>query len=148
MKFFYISILLMSSTVHADTCSRQSEQFLDLFAVKWGVSSSIKEAPDRYRDEKWTYIHSLADKAFEKGKFDKEASITVSKLLPDNDFSDNPEVETNIFEDYWLLSCRSSKKGKDSKELSKISKPELIKCWDAASSRKEFQKCIAPLLYK
>lgn len=148
MIFIYVLFFLISSSVHADSCSRQSEQFLELVAVKLGVVSSIKKSPDSYKDEKWTYIHSLAADAFKKGNFDKETSRTVSKLLADNDFSDNPEVETNIFEDYWFLSCRNSKKGKNSKALSKISKPKLIKCWDDASSRKEFQKCVGPLMYE
>lgn len=146
MKFICVLLFLMSSTVYADSCMNESKQFFDLVAVKWGVNSSIEKSPNDYKKEKWEYILSLGNEAFKKGKFDKKTSIAVSKVIAENNFSDNPEVEVNIFEDYWLLSCRRTKIGKESKELSKIPKERLLACWNSASSRKDFQNCIDPLL--
>lgn len=121
---------------------------MDLVAVKWGVNSNIEKSPDQYKEEKWQYIHSLGQEFFKKGKISEESSIEISKLLADNNFSENPEVEVNIFEDYWYLSCRASKKGLGSNPLSEISKDALLECWNTVSSRKEFQRCLTPIVNK
>ena len=146
MKFVYALFLLMSAQVYADSCMKEANNFIELVGVKWGVNSSIEKSPDQYKEEKWQYIHSIGKEIFKKGKFSEENAIEVSKLLANNDFSENAEVEVNIFEDYWLLSCREIKKGFKPKLLSDIQKDSLLKCWNSASSRAEFQKCINPLV--
>jgi len=146
MKIYCIILFLFSANVHADVCMKESKLFFDLVAVKWGVSSNMNEKPEKYNDEKWEYIYSGGQKIFKKGRVSEEKSIKISKIIATNDFSNNPEVEVNIFEDYWLLSCRNLKKEIESTPLSNIPKGALLECWGSVSSRKEFQACLGPLL--
>lgn len=148
MKKLSAIVLLLSTNVYADSCMKEANQFLELVAVKSAVSSNIENSPDQFKEENWQYIHALGKDLFKKGKFTEEAAVTASKLLASNDFSDNPEVEVNIFEDYWLLSCRGKKKNIELNALPDISKDSLLECWNSASSRKEFQKCLTPLIYQ
>lgn len=148
MRIITAIFLLMSTHVYADSCMKEANQFLELVGVKWGVNSTIEGNPEKYNEEKWEYIHSLGKEFFKKGKINEEKSVEISKLLASNSFSENPEVEVNIFEDYWYLSCSASKNGKESNSLADISKDSLLECWNTASSRKEFQKCLSPLVHK
>lgn len=148
MKIITAILLFISSHAYADPCMREANQFLELVGVKWGVNSNIEKSPEQYKEEKWEYIHSLGKDYFKKGKINSENAIEISKLLANNNFSENPEVEVNIFEDYWYLSCKYSKKGIESNLLSEISKDALLECWNTVSSRKEFQKCLTPLVNK
>lgn len=146
MKSVYALLLFFSAQVYADSCSKESDYFIELVGVKWGVNSNIEKNPDQYKEEKWQYIHSLGKDIFKKAKFNEEDAIAISKLLANNNFSENPEVEVNIFEDYWFLSCGEMKNGLKSIPLSDIPKDSLLECWNQASSRKEFQKCLTPLV--
>ena len=146
MKLLFTLLLFFSAQAYSDSCSKESNYFIELVGVKWGVNSNIEKNPGQYEDEKWQYIHSLGKDIFKKAKINEEVEIVISKLLANNNFSKNPEVEVNIFEDYWLLSCREMKKGFKSTPLSDIPKDSLLECWNKASSRKEFQICLTPLV--
>lgn len=148
MKILSVMFLFMSVHVYANSCMNEANQFMELVAVKWGVNFNLEKNPGQYKEEKWRYIHSLGEEFFKKGKISEENSVEISKVLASNNFSENPEVEVNIFEDYWYLSCKAAKKGIVPNPLSEISKDSLLGCWNTASSRKEFQKCLTPLVNK
>lgn len=144
MKFLYVLLLFTSSQACADACSKESKLFLELVAVKFAVLANIQKTPENHTEAKWRYINTLGQDIFKKAKLDDAKATAISKLLADNDFSSKPEVEINIFEDYWLLSCKNQLKGVPSTPLHQIAKDALVKCWDAAAARKEFQVCLAP----
>lgn len=148
MRIIAAIFLLVSTHTYAGSCMKEADQFMELVAVKFGVNSNLEKNPEQYKEEKWSYIHALGKEYFKKGKINKENAIEISKLLAKNNFSENPEVEVNIFEDYWYLSCNASKKGVESNPLSGISKEALLECWNTVSSRKEFQECLTPLVIK
>lgn len=146
MRVIILLIALFSLPAKAQDCLGESEVFFNIVAAKWAVNAGIANDPDSFDGEKWLYIWGGSGSKFEENKVSEETAKAMARLVADNDFSKNPEVEVNIFEDYWYLSCETKKKGESVNPLRDIAKDSLVDCWNAASSREDFQSCLMPLV--
>lgn len=147
MKYLVtIAVLYPFNLLAHEQCVAESDLFLELVASKWAVREAIENAPEEYDLEKWQYLLNLKSDAFEKAGVSEVNQKTISVLLFDNNFSDNPEIEVNIFEDYWLISCRRENDGDKSRPLHEIKVESLLGCWNTVESREEFQACLLPLI--
>lgn len=145
----YLVILAVLSPLNLlanDQCVTESDLFLELVASKWAIREAIENSPEEYDLEKWQYLLHMKSEPFEKADVSEINQKKISVLLFDNNFSDNPEIEVNIFEDYWLISCRREKDGDNSRPLHEIKVEFLLECWNTVGSRKEFQACLLPLI--
>ncbi|MFQ3219887.1 MAG: hypothetical protein ACI96W_002254 [Paraglaciecola sp.] len=146
MRFIILLIALFALPAQAQDCLGESEVFFNIVAAKWAVNTGIANDPDSFDGEKWLYIWGGAGSIFEEKKISDKTAKAMARLVAENDFSENPEVEVNIFEDYWYLSCKTKINGGSVNPLKDIAKDSLIDCWNAASSREDFQSCLTPLV--
>ena len=148
MRALVFLIALVSFPASAQDCEAESEEFFNLVAAKWAVNDGIENDPKSFDGEKWLYIWGGAGLALEEKNVSEKRAQRMARLVAENDFSTNPEVEVNIFEDYWYLSCELEKKGHEVVPLVEIKKRSLIECWNTVASREEFQGCLTPLIKK
>ncbi len=146
MRVFVFLIALVSFPAFAQDCGAESEAFFNLVATKWAVNDSIENDPKSFEGEKWRYIWGSAGSALEEKNVSGKRAQKMVRLVAENDYSNNPEVEVNIFEDYWYLSCELEKNGHEAVPLVEIEKRSLIECWNTVASREEFQRCLTPLV--
>lgn len=146
MRVLVFLISLVSFPLFAQDCEAESEAFINLVATKWAVNDRIENDPKSFEGEKWLYIWGGAGSSLEEKNVSKKRAQRMARLVAENDYSNNPEVEVNIFEDYWYLSCELEKKGHEAAPLAEIEKRSLIECWNTVASREEFQGCLMPLI--
>ncbi|MDC8831352.1 hypothetical protein [Alteromonas gilva] len=147
MKFLVLfTISMLSVSVKADDCMVESEAFFKIIAAKWSVNRGIANEPAAFSDEKWLYIWAASKSAYAEKNIQDSTAKAMAKLVAQNDFSNNPQVEVNIFEDYWYLRCKLNSEGSRFYPLNTIAKDKLIGCWENASSRAGFQACLKPLI--
>ncbi len=148
MRIVVFLLALISLPVAAEDCLGESEAIFGLIAAKWAVNEGIENDPKGFEGEKWLYIWGASGSAFDEKRIPEDRAKSMARLVAENDFSDNPEVEVNIFEDYWYLSCELKKEGRSAVPLGDIAKANLLECWNTVASRKEFQSCLLPLIKK
>lgn len=146
MRFIILLTALFALPAQAKDCLGESELFFYIVAAKWAVNSGIAKDPGSFDGEKWLYIWGSTGSKFEEKTISDSTAKAMARLVAENDFSENPEVEVNIFEDYWYLSCKTKINGGSVNPLKDIAKDSLIDCWNAASSREDFQSCLTPLV--
>ncbi|MEX1220480.1 MAG: hypothetical protein WEA82_00035 [Idiomarina sp.] len=146
MRVIVFLLVMMPFSTMAQDCLSESEAFFGLVAAKWAVNEGIEKHPEKFDNEKWLYIWAGNGSVFKKKNISEGKGKSMARMVAKNDFSESPEVEVNIFEDYWYLSCEINKKGDRVIPLEEIAKDSLLDCWSAASSRSEFQSCLLPLV--
>jgi hypothetical protein len=130
-----------------DDCQRQADFVLDMVAAKPGVLVAVEEArKDNRTVEAWQYQLLVNGESLTELGVSSEKQEEMAKSITSLNYSDNPEVEVNIFEDYFFLTCEMEKRGEAYRPLREISENALLQCWETVASREEFQECLAPLI--
>ncbi len=96
--------------------------------------------------EAWQYQLLLNGESLSQLGVSSEKQEDMARSIMGLNYSDNPEVEVNIFEDYFFLTCEMEKRGEAYLPLKEISKEALVQCWETVASREQFQACLTPLL--
>ncbi len=61
-------------------------------------------------------------------------------------FSNNLEIDMDIFRDYFYLRCKRKERGLSSRPLASIPAASLVHCWRTVSNRAQFQQCEEKLM--
>ena len=144
-----IAVLLLAThcASASDKCQKLADVVFEEVAVKPIVISTLKKEPkEGPLGEPWRNVAFLYAEKLDKLKVAVEKQHDIAKVVIGLTFSDNPEIESNIFTEYFYLTCKREEKGEASMPLTALAPDSLLACWNSASSRTEFQGCLGKLL--
>ena len=146
----FAAVVLVScplAAVSAERCQAISDAVLKVAAGKPSVVASLKEKPQSGpMGEAWRYLKLIFASDFTELKVPEKDQDLIFKTIADLNYSDNPEVNADIFREYYFLSCKRAERQLATADLRSISAQALVGCWDTVSSRSEFLSCYEPLM--
>jgi len=131
----------------ADKCQKIADVVFEEVASRAVVLDNLKKDPkEGPLGEPWRYLAFMFTDEMDKLKVPIEKQHEIARSVAGLTFSDNPEIETDIFTEYYYLTCKRETQGESSTPLASIDPKSLLSCWDSASSRADFQGCVGKLL--
>ena len=128
-------------------CQKRADVVFDMVAARHAIKTTLEKEPvDGPTGEPWRYQLFLHGKALTKSGASAQKQEEIAKSVMEVSFSENPEIETDIFTEYYFLTCRGEKDGVAYVPLKEVSKEAMLYCWNTVGSRKEFQACVEPAI--
>jgi hypothetical protein len=141
------SIAAVNSLFAAERCQELSDIAGQASITKPAVVAELQKNPQKGTlGEAWRHLWFVHLKKLEALGVPEKEQQDIFKTIVALNFSKNPEVNYDIFRDYFYLRCKRKERGLSSVPLASIPATSLTHCWDTVKNRTEFQACEEKLM--
>ena len=135
------------SLAAADRCQAISDIAGQSAIAKPAVVAELRKNPQKGTlGEPWRHLWFVHYKDLKALGIPETEQQEMFKTIVALNFSKNPEVNYDIFRDYFFLRCKRKERGQSTVPLASIPAALLTQCWDTVSARPQFQACMEKLL--
>jgi hypothetical protein len=135
-------LIAADSVAGADKCQAISDIAGQATIAKPAIVATLKKKPEKGTlGEPWRYLWFIHGKDLDALGVSSEEQQSIFKTIGALNFSKNPEVNYDIFRDYFYLRCKRKERGLSSVPLESIPASSLTHCWDTVANRAQFQAC-------
>jgi hypothetical protein len=131
----------------ADRCQQISDVVAQAAAMKSTLVEQLKKHPQQGTlGEPWRYFALVHGSDLDKLRVPPDEQRYIFQTVATLHFSSKPEVDFDIFREYFYLRCKRQERGLSTVPLASIPAASLSRCWETVGSRPQFQACMETLL--
>ncbi len=135
------------SALAADKCQAISDVVGQAAIAKPAIVATLKKKPEKGTlGEPWRYLWFIHGKNLDALGVPSDEQQSIFKTIVALNYSNNIEVNFDIFREYYYLRCKRKERGLSTVPLASIPAKSLTHCWDTVGSRPQFQACMEKLL--
>jgi hypothetical protein len=141
------SVAAVDSLIAEDKCQALSDIAGQAAIAKPATLAVLKKNPQKGTlGEPWRHLWFVHYQELKALGIPETEQQDLFKTIVALNFSKNPEVNYDIFREYYYLRCKRKERGLSTVPLASIPGASLTQCWDTVSSRPQFQACMEKLL--
>ena len=143
----FCSLVAVSSLFAAEKCQEISDIAGQASIGKPAVVTQLQKNPQKGTlGEAWRHLWFVHYRKLQTMGIPEKEQQDIFKTIVALNFSKNPEVNYDIFRDYFYLRCKRKERGLSSVPLASIPAASLTHCWDTVTNRAQFQACEEKLM--
>jgi hypothetical protein len=143
----FSSLAVLNSARATDKCQAISDIAGQTAIAKPAAVAQLKKNPQKGTlGEAWRLLWFIHYQDLETLGVPERDQQEIFKTIVALNFSNNPEVNYDIFREYFYLKCKRKERGLSSVSLSSIPAASLTGCWNSVANRSQFQVCVEKLM--
>jgi len=147
LALIFLLLAVGDPLLAADKCQAISDIVGQAAVAKPAIVATLKKTPKKGTlGEPWRYLWFIHGKDLDALGVSSEQQQYIFKTIVALNFSNNLEVNFDIFREYFYLQCKRKERGLPSVPLSTIPASSLTGCWNSVSNRSQFQVCVEKLM--